>query len=101
MELIALHESLKYAARSGKDCIIYTDSSYVFNAYNRLVIWKVNKWKSGSGKAIKHMDLWTKIWELQQYSKVKVKKVQAHTDDKWNNEVDLFIHGLIRDAVST
>ncbi len=63
MELRAAIEGL-YAVRtpSGKQTILYTDSSYVINGITKWVQgWKKNGWKTKDKKPVVNQDLWQSL----------------------------------------
>jgi len=75
-----------------KQCIveIYTDSSYVKNAFekNWLRNWQSNGWKSKGKKAVANKDLWLQLLELSQKHEVSWHWVKGHSGDAENNRCD-------------
>ena len=75
-----------------KPCIveIYTDSSYVKNAFekNWLRNWQSNGWKSKGKKAVANKDLWLQLLELSQKHEVSWHWVKGHSGDAENNRCD-------------
>ena len=75
-----------------KPCIveIYTDSSYVKNAFekNWLRDWQSNGWKSKGKKAVANKDLWLQLLELSQKHEVSWHWVKGHSGDAENNRCD-------------
>jgi ribonuclease HI len=75
-----------------KPCIveIYTDSSYVKNAFekNWLRNWQSNGWKSKGKKTVANKDLWLQLLELSQKHEVSWHWVKGHSGDAENNRCD-------------
>ena len=75
-----------------KPCIveIYTDSSYLKNAFekNWLRNWQSNGWKSKGEKAVANKDLWLQLLELSQKYEVSWHWVKGHSGDAENNRCD-------------
>ena len=75
-----------------KPCIveIYTDSSYVNNAFekNWLRNWQSNGWKSKGKKTVANKDLWLQLFELSQKHEVSWHWVKGHSGDAENNRCD-------------
>lgn len=75
--------------------IIYTDSAYVERTFNEkwYVNWLKNGWRTADRQPVKNQDLWGRVVAL--YIKLKerfdleVIRVKGHSDDKWNNYVDV------------
>lgn len=98
MELTAFLSALENAdtieTRNTK-VTIYTDSAYIANCFNQnwYVKWMSNGWRTSDKQDVKNQDLWRRIVAL--YIKLKerldlsIVKVKSHSDNKWNNYVDL------------
>ena len=75
-----------------KPCIveIYTDSSYVKNAFekNWLGNWQSNGWKSKGKKAVANKDLWLRLLEVSKKHEVSWHWVKGHSGDAENNRCD-------------
>ena len=75
-----------------KPCIIeiYTDSSYVKNAFekNWLRNWQSNGWKSKGEKTVANKALWLQLLELSQKHEVSWHWVKGHSGDAENNRCD-------------
>lgn len=75
--------------------IIYTDSAYIANCFAQkwYIKWTANGWRTSDKQDVKNQDLWRRIVAL--YIKLKdrfsltVVKVKSHSDNLWNNYVDL------------
>ena len=89
MELKAVIEGLKCLKRR-VDVTIYTDSAYVFNAFNENWIekWQKENWKNSQKKDVLNKDLWLELIELTNKHKVSWQKVKGHADNKYNNLCD-------------
>ena len=75
-----------------KQCIveIYTDSSYVKNAFekNWLRNWQSNGWKSKGKKAVANKDLWLRLLELSLKHEVSWHWIKGHSDNPENDRCD-------------
>jgi tRNA-Thr(GGU) m(6)t(6)A37 methyltransferase TsaA len=88
MELQAVIEALK-VIKKNKKIILYSDSNYVVKGINEWIKnWKKRGWKTSSNKAVKNKDLWEKLDEEISKKNVQLKKVKAHSGDKYNEKVD-------------
>lgn len=89
MELLAVIRGLEALKEA---CIVnlYSDSSYVINAFNEKWIdsWVANNWKTAGKKAVKNVDLWQTLLELINQHKVNFIKVKGHSDNEYNNRCD-------------
>lgn len=88
MELLAVIKALS-CLKEPCSVKIYSDSSYVVNAYTQGWIekWKANNWKVKS-KLIKNDDLWQQLDKLVCSHNVVFVKVKGHSDNVYNNECD-------------
>lgn len=101
MELKAVLEVVKKLVRKGNIAIIiFTDSSYVFNAIEQMWIveWWNNGWVNKKGKEIANNDLWQQlvllIMELDKAKgMLQVKKVQGHSGNTFNELADKIAKG--------
>ena len=89
MELTATIKALEYI--STKDKIqIYTDSKYVKRGITEWITkWKINGWKTSKKEEVKNKDLWLELDKLTSKNSIEWVWVKAHSDDDFNNEVDL------------
>ena len=75
-----------------KPCIVelYTDSSYVKNAFekNWLKNWQSNGWKSKVRKPIANKDLWLCLIEVTQKHEVSWHWVKGHSENPENDRCD-------------
>ena len=65
-----------------------TDSKYVIEGYTKWINnWKINGWKTSSGKSVQNLDLWQKIDQLR-INGLEMEYVKGHSGDKQNDRVD-------------
>ncbi|MCR5610792.1 MAG: ribonuclease HI [Clostridiales bacterium] len=69
---------------------IYTDSSYLFNAFDKgwLFNWSKNNWKKADKKPVENQDLWEKLLSVARSHVIKWNKVKGHSDNELNNRCD-------------
>lgn len=89
MELLGVIKglmALKYPCRVE----IYTDSAYVFNAFQEDWIsgWILNNWKTSKNKDVKNKDLWKELISLTKLHTCIFHKVKGHSDNEYNNRCD-------------
>ncbi len=98
MELTAILSALENAdtiETTQTKVIIYTDSAYISNAFNQgwYLTWMKNGWKTADRQEVKNQDLWKRIValfiKLKKNVNLEVVKVQSHSNNTWNNYVDL------------
>ena len=89
MELTAVIEAIN-ALNQPCEIELYTDSSYVHNAFKNGWIWNWlrNGWKTANKKPVENQDLWMKLLELTRKHKVSFNKVKGHADNEFNNRCD-------------
>lgn len=94
MELRAIAEGLSICA---EPCTIYTDSNYAYLGITSwLWNWKEHNWKTSSGTPVKNELLWKRILTHLNRLTVTVRKVKAHSGNKWNEYVDSMAQTQIR-----
>lgn len=98
MELTAILSALENAntiETTQTKVIIYTDSAYISNAFNQgwYLTWMKNGWRTADRQEVKNQDLWKRIValfiKLKNNVGLEVVKVQSHSNNTWNNYVDL------------
>ena len=96
MELTAVIEALKLLKHPCK-VDIYSDSSYVVNAFLQgwIYNWIKKNWKTASGDPVKNKELWQELYELTKIHEVNFIKVKGHSDNEFNNRCD----ELAREAI--
>lgn len=98
MELFAVISGLG-ALKEPCNVTVYSDSSYVVNAFNQHWIdsWRRNGWKTSEGKPVENIDLW-RLLELQtRKHNVTFTKVKGHADNPLNNRCDQLATGAIKE----
>ena len=97
MEITAVIEGLK-KLKFACEVEIYSDSSYVVNAFNNFWIqgWIKNNWINSSKEPVKNKELWQELYELTKKHKVKFIKVKGHSDNKYNNRCDELARNAIK-----
>ena len=84
MELFAVIAGLQ---RLKKPCNveIFSDSTYVVNAFNEG--W-IHNWQKKSWKNVKNDDLWRQLLQVMQPHNVSFNWVKGHADNEYNNRCD-------------
>ena len=97
MELTAVIQGLLALKERCMVCV-YTDSSYVLNAFEKgwIIAWQRNGWKTSSKKPVENQDLWKTLINLTKDHVVKFYKVKGHSDDDLNNRCDELATGEIK-----
>lgn len=100
MELTAVINALR-ALNVPCEVDLYTDSSYVCNAFNLKWIdhWTANGWKTSAKKSVENRDLWETLIELTQYHSVTFHKVKGHADNVYNIRCDRLAVNAYKTAV--
>ena len=88
MELTAAIKALEYF-ETKKDLTIYTDSKYVKDGIESLIInWKKNGWKTSTKKIVKNKELWIQLDNLMKKHNVIWKWVKGHAGFEFNEKAD-------------
>lgn len=89
MELRAVIEALKCLKEPCK-VELYTDSSYVHNAFVDGWIWNWlrNGWQTSNKKPVENQDLWNELIGLTRIHRLNWNKVKGHADNEYNNRCD-------------
>ena len=89
MELLAAIMGLK---KLNEPCEVnlFTDSSYVFNAFAQNWIYGCmkNGWQTSKKEPVKNIELWKELLSLSKYHKINWHKVKGHADNEYNNRCD-------------
>lgn len=97
MELLAPIKALSILNQPC-DVNIYTDSAYVFNAFDKcwLQKWQKNGWKTSSKQPVQNRELWEQLITFANIHNIKWIKVKGHSNNEINNRCD----ELARNAIS-
>ena len=97
MEMTAVIEGLKML-KYKCEVEIYSDSSYVVNAFNNFWIqgWIKNNWINSSKEPVKNKEIWQELYELTKKHEVKFIKVKGHSDNEYNNRCDELARNAIK-----
>lgn len=89
MELMAAIKGLE-ALKEPCNVEVYSDSSYLVNAYNSnwIETWKKNNWKNSSKQLVKNKELWERLEKLADIHNIKYIKVKGHSNNEFNNRCD-------------
>ena len=100
MELMAAIKGLE-ALKEPCSVELYSDSSYLVNAYLNgwITSWKKNGWKNASKKPVKNRELWERLEELGKMHNIQYIKVKGHSDNVYNNRCDEMAVAAIKDLI--
>lgn len=90
MELAAVIEGLK-ALHQNCSVMVYTDSSYVVNAFEKHWIdgWKKRNWVKSDGSPVLNQGLWEQLLSvMSRHKEVKFVWVKGHAGNKYNELCD-------------
>ena len=89
MELFAVISGLGALKQSCK-VEVYSDSTYVVNAFNQNWIesWQKRGWKTSDNKSVENQDLWRLLLITMRKHDVSFHKVPGHQDHAENNRCD-------------
>ena len=89
MELTAAIKGLK-ALTKPCDVELYSDSSYLVNAFNEHWIdgWKKVNFRRGKKDEVKNIDLWEELLRVMEPHTVTFHWVKGHATNKYNNRCD-------------
>lgn len=89
MEFFAVISGLGALKQSCK-VEVYSDSTYVVNAFNQNWVegWKKRGWKTSDNKAVENLDLWRLLLITMSKHDVSFHKVPGHQDHTENNRCD-------------
>lgn len=97
MEITAALKGLE-ALKESCAVDIYTDSSYLYNAFEQAWIynWNRNDWKKANKKPVENRDLWEKMYALTKQHRMKFHKVKGHADNEFNNRCDELARAAVK-----
>jgi len=89
MELTGVIEGLKLL-KEQCSVTIYSDSSYVVNAFKNGWIenWKKNGWRTSNKKPVENQDLWQELIGLTEKHSCVFVHVKGHAENVYNNRCD-------------
>ncbi len=78
---------------------LYTDSSYLFNAFTEgwLISWQQNGWRTSKKDPVENQDLWKELLNAAVPHRITWKKVKGHADNEFNNRCDVLARKQIKD----
>ncbi len=85
MELLAVIKAFDALKKEGSNVIVYTDSKYVSDAFNKG--WVFN-WEKKNFKKKKNVDLWKTLLKLYRKHNVEIYWVEGHSNVKENERCD-------------
>ena len=99
MEMTAAVEALK-KLRYPCEVDLYSDSSYLVNAFGRNWIskWSENGWVTSKKEPVLNVDLWQELISLYQIHHVTWLKVKGHSDNDYNNRCDKLATTAVKQA---
>ena len=103
-ELLALIAACRYIEEKQiDDCVVYTDSSYCYNAWKDkwYIRWeKENKWLTSKREPVKNSDLWKQLLPYYKNEKYVFIKVKGHSTNYYNNFIDSLVTTVSRGDIS-
>lgn len=96
MEMTAALEALRSLSEPCR-VTIYSDSSYVINAFTKgwIAGWKKRGWKTAAKKPVLNQDIWKPLIEAAAAHEVAWVWVKGHAGDERNERVDrLAVHAM-------
>lgn len=89
MELMAVIAGLE-ALNRPCEVMLYSDSKYVVDAFNRRWIdgWLKKGWKRGKNEPVKNVDLWKRLLAAKEKHQVKFNWVKGHDGHPQNERCD-------------
>ena len=89
MELFAAISGLG-ALKEPCDVTLYSDSSYLVNAFNEHWIdnWQKKGWKTADGGKVENQELWFALLAQSRKHRITFVKVKGHADHPENNRCD-------------
>ena len=89
MELMAAIVGLE-ALNKPCDVMLYSDSQYLTNAFNKKWIdgWVKKNWKRGKNEPVKNVDLWKRLLKAKESHDVKFIWVRGHDGHEMNERCD-------------
>ncbi len=97
MEIFAVIQGLR-ALKESCQVDVYSDSSYVVNAFNEKWIenWMRRGWKKADKSPVENQDLWNQLLVSMRPHEVTYHKVKGHADHPFNIRCDALATGEIK-----
>lgn len=100
MELMAVVESLKKVASTGKPIAIYTDSKYVVEGAKGWIFgWMKNDWKTKTKTDVLNKELWQELLPLLQKIDIEWHKIPGHSGLAGNERADAIASGFAEKGI--
>ena len=101
MELFAVISGLGALKQSCK-VEVYSDSTYVVNAFNQNWIesWQKRGWKTSDNKPVENQDLWRLLLITMRKHDVSFHKVPGHQDHAENNRCDELARSEVQNIIA-
>lgn len=101
MELTAIARALQWTTQLNVTDTVFTifsDSAYVMNCFLQkwYVNWQNNNWQTSKCMPVLNQDLWEEIIPFFENPRYSFKKVKGHSDNPFNNIVDILASGAAR-----
>ena len=102
MELFAVISGLG-ALKESCEVTVYSDSSYVVDAFNKKWIdnWQKNGWKTADKKPVENQDLWRLLLLTMRKHQVSYEKVPGHADHVENNRCDDLAKAAVQSLIKS
>ncbi len=101
MEMTAAIHALQMLKESS-DVELFTDSQYLSKGITEWIHgWLKRNWKLKDGSPVKNVDLWKKLYALNQKHRITWSWVRGHADNADNVRVDQLVQQVIKGKVVT
>lgn len=89
MEMLSIISAIECLKKPG-NVVIYSDSAYVVNNFERIETWKSHNWRGSTGREVMNKDLWQRMEAAvsQKTKSVAFKKVPGHAGVELNERCD-------------
>jgi len=105
MELMGVLMGLGKVYPTNEPVQVYSDSAYIVNCFKDRWYdnWRVNNWKSSSGKPVKNREMWELLLNYYENMNLTFVKVKGHSNDYYNDLADKAVNeamdNLIKEGV--
>lgn len=95
MELLAAIQALKALRRPGQTVVIFSDSRYLIDAFQKgwITTWIEKGWRNSKNKPVKNTGLWKELLILTKQHSVTFKWVAGHNGHTHNEAADRLATG--------